>query len=196
MFFAWWKLYGFPFDPRLWVAFFVHDLGYWGKPNMDGPRGETHVELGAKIMHKLFDWHVRGYVIRPKFKAIYDDLWGDFTRYHSRFYAKKNGERPSRLCIADKFALCLEPSWLYLPRVNWSGEIHEYMSMAAKRADAGEPYHIGKYASMNLHLRTQHLWYLDVQYYLRKWVQEHKDGKQDSWTPDMKKAVNENGVWQ
>lgn len=27
---AWWKLFGFPWDPRLWVAFFVHDLGYWG----------------------------------------------------------------------------------------------------------------------------------------------------------------------
>src|SRR5258708_5910867 len=52
---AWWKLYGFPFDPRLWVAFFVHDLGYWGKPNMDGAEGETHVELGANIMSALFD---------------------------------------------------------------------------------------------------------------------------------------------
>ena len=29
---AWWKLYGFPWDPRLWVAFFLHDLGYFGKP--------------------------------------------------------------------------------------------------------------------------------------------------------------------
>ena len=37
---AWWRLYGFPFDPRLWVAFFVHDLGYWGKPNMDGAEGD------------------------------------------------------------------------------------------------------------------------------------------------------------
>ena len=24
---AWTRLYGFPWDPRLWVAFFVHDLG-------------------------------------------------------------------------------------------------------------------------------------------------------------------------
>jgi hypothetical protein len=47
---AWWKLYSFPFDPRLWVAFFVHDLGYIGKPNLDGPEGESHVELGAAIM--------------------------------------------------------------------------------------------------------------------------------------------------
>ena len=46
---AWWRLYGFPWDPRLWVAFFVHDIGYLGKPNMDGPEGESHPELGARI---------------------------------------------------------------------------------------------------------------------------------------------------
>jgi hypothetical protein len=28
---AWSSLYGFPWDPRLWVAFFVHDLGYLTK---------------------------------------------------------------------------------------------------------------------------------------------------------------------
>ena len=50
VFIAWWRLYGFPADPRLWVAFIVHDWGYLGKPNMDGPEGETHVELGARIM--------------------------------------------------------------------------------------------------------------------------------------------------
>lgn len=52
---AWWQLYGFPWDPRLWFAFFLHDLGYWGKPNMDGDEGETHPELGASIMGWLFD---------------------------------------------------------------------------------------------------------------------------------------------
>lgn len=35
VFIGWWKLYSFPCDPRLWVAFIVHDLGYLGKPNMD-----------------------------------------------------------------------------------------------------------------------------------------------------------------
>jgi hypothetical protein len=51
---AWVKLYGFPLDPRIWIAFFVHDLGYIGKPNMDGIEGEKHVEFGAKLMH-IFD---------------------------------------------------------------------------------------------------------------------------------------------
>jgi len=27
---AWWRLYGFPFDPKLWIAFFVHDIGLLG----------------------------------------------------------------------------------------------------------------------------------------------------------------------
>jgi hypothetical protein len=51
---AWRRLYGFPWDPRLWVAFFVHDLGYWGTPNMDGSEGERHPKFGARVM-ALFD---------------------------------------------------------------------------------------------------------------------------------------------
>jgi hypothetical protein len=57
--YSWYKLYGWGGYPnlwnwRLWIAFIVHDWGYWGKPNMDGPEGERHVELGAKIM-SIFD---------------------------------------------------------------------------------------------------------------------------------------------
>ena len=111
---GWWKLYGFPFDPRLWVAFAVHDFGYFGKPNMDGKEGEAHVEFGAKVM-----------------AFIFGQKWGDFCRYHSRFYAKKDGRNPSLLCIADKLAITLTPAWLYLPMVNWTGEIKEYMAMSA-----------------------------------------------------------------
>jgi len=48
--FGWWALGQFPWDPRLWAAFFLHDLGYLFSPNMDGPEGEEHVHLGAKIM--------------------------------------------------------------------------------------------------------------------------------------------------
>src|SRR3989304_6702871 len=90
---AWTKLYGFPWDPRLWVAFFVHDVGYIGKPNMDGPEGETHVEFGANIMGKFFGKE-----------------WKDFCLYHSRFYAKRDGAKFSRLCPADKLGVALTPS--------------------------------------------------------------------------------------
>jgi hypothetical protein len=33
---AWWKFFGFPLDPRLWIAFLVHDLGYIGKSSVEG----------------------------------------------------------------------------------------------------------------------------------------------------------------
>ena len=67
---AWWKLFGFPPDPRLWIAFLVHDLGYIGKSSVEGPIGETHVELGAHIM-----------------EALFGASWGDFCRGHSRYHA-------------------------------------------------------------------------------------------------------------
>ncbi|MEA4975700.1 MAG: hypothetical protein VB046_08200 [Paludibacter sp.] len=50
---AWIKLFGWPWDPRIWIAFFVHDLGYFGKADIDGKEGKNHVELGANIM-RLF----------------------------------------------------------------------------------------------------------------------------------------------
>lgn len=106
---AWTQLYGFPYDPRLWVAFFVHDLGYFGKPNMDGEEGETHPELGAKIM---------GFFFGP--------VWALFTIAHSRFYAQRAGIEVSQLCVADKLATVLTPNWLYLMLVRASGEIEEY----------------------------------------------------------------------
>ncbi len=118
---AWWRLYGFPWDPRLWFAFFLHDIGYFGKPNMDGPEGETHPEFGAKILAGLFGKD-----------------WGDFTLLHSRFYAKKLRRQYSRLCVADKLLVALTPQWLYLLQSNLSGEIHEYMKGTGARTPAGE----------------------------------------------------------
>ena len=86
---AWWRLNGFPWDARLWFAFWLHDAGYIGKPNLDGPEGETHVELGARIMGLLFG-----------------KSWGAFTAAHSRYWAKRNGCQVSRLCLADKLLSC------------------------------------------------------------------------------------------
>ena len=142
---AWSKLYGFPKDYRLWAAFFVHDLGYIGKPNIDGPEGETHVELGAKIMHRFdgpqeravaqvdppsgFEKTHRIVCRRP---GIYGEVfefergsteWRDLCLYHSRYYAKAAGVEVSKLCAADKRATSLEPYWRYMPRIWLSGEL-------------------------------------------------------------------------
>ena len=154
---AWWKLYGFPLDPRLWVAFFVHDIGYLGKPNMDGDEGEAHPVLAAEIMGRLFGGH-----------------WHDFCLLHSRYFAKKLGKPFSRLCVADKLAICLTPAWLYLPMVNWTGEIHEYLKLA-QRSESGH-FKAGDYA------KRQREWHSELCNYMRKWVAEHRDGKDDTWT--------------
>ncbi len=190
VFVAWWKLYGFPFDPRLWVAFIVHDWGYWGSPNMDGYEGNMHPLLGANIMHFLFD--------RPKFYVPYEGSipfenyhWYWLCLYHSRFLAVEDSHDFSKLCVADKMAIVLEPAWLYLPRVRWSGEIHEYMALSKKRTEEGEP----KHASMQVATDSQERWFLDVQEYLSRWIAEHKAGKKDTWTPHIKTSKTESGVW-
>lgn len=166
--YSWAKLYGFPFDPRLWVAFFVHDLGYLGKPNMDGAEGELHPYFGAKIMGFLFG-----------------KKWFEFTLYHSRFLAKKNNAQYSKLCVADKLAIAMTPAWLYLPMVKATGEIREYMKDAERNSN-GELKVTG----------SEKLWYAGVQDYVRKWVAEHKEIKEDTWTPKSRQAMDENGVWR
>lgn len=164
LFIAWWKLYGFPVDLRLWIAFVVHDLGYIGKPNMDGPEGEAHVEFGARLMAKLFG---------PE--------WGDFCLYHSRFYAKRDDRQFSRLCVADKYAIVIEPWWLYLPRVILSGEIKEYMQIAAGKSNT-------KYSGMGMTTETKRAWHKSMIDYLRDWVKVHQDGRADTWTPRVAAA--------
>lgn len=134
---AWWKLYGFPFDPRLWIAFVVHDWGYWGKPNMDGPEGEMHIEAGARIMGRVFGGE-----------------WADFCRYHSRFIAKRDGKPFSRLCVADKLAVAITPWWLYIPMAMLSHELSEYMEGKAARTPAGSRSAYQWYRDVQQYLRA------------------------------------------
>ena len=117
---GWWKLYGFPWDARLWFAFVLHDLGYIGKPNLDGPEGEEHPEWAARLMGRLFG-----------------EEWAVLCRYHSRFLAKRDGQPFSRLCVADKLSIVLTPAWLYLPLAHLSGELEEYMEGKSARTPAG-----------------------------------------------------------
>ena len=172
---AWWKLYGFPFDPRLWAAFIVHDWGYWGKPNTDGAEGERHVELGAAIMHRLFDRPCK-LCDEAGLVANHGNQWQHFTLYHSRFYAKRDRQSPSRLCAADKLAIGLTPAWLYLPLARLSGELAEYMEGEAARTPAGT--------------RSPRQWYGDVQRYCTAWAYEHRDGKADEWTGTKRDYAN------
>lgn len=170
---AWWKLYGFPWDPRLWVAFFVHDLGYLGKQNMDGREGETHPILGATIMH-LFDWRK-------------DEVtWMHFSLLHSRYYAKSLGLPFSRLCVADKLAFVLTPRWLYMLQARATGELVEYLKNA-QRAESDHWKPTGYDANV---------WHAALKVYMTKWVEEHKDLKADKWTSIDRHARDASGVWQ
>lgn len=203
---AWRRLFGFPWDPRLWVLFFVHDLGYFGKPNMDGPEGEEHPLLGARIM-ALFDgdwvlWRrvtfmTNGTVTLPCWETRRGRMafgrWACLSFYHSRFLSKQHGVKVSRFCYADKLAIALTPAWLYLPLVRLSGEIHEYM----KRSEQKEGQ---KYASMVIYSDSQRQWYENMRGYILRWVEEHKDGREDLWTPKQppggREAHDDSGVWR
>lgn len=109
---AWWRAFrSFPWDVRLWCAFFVHDLGYWGCGDMDGEEGKAHPRVGGALMRRLFGRE-----------------WGEFTAFHSRSFAAEHGWPVSCLAVADKLVWSLEPWWLYLPRAWASGELGEYMA--------------------------------------------------------------------
>jgi len=156
---AWRRRYGFPWDPRLWLCFLAHDWGYWGKADMNGPEGETHVELGAKIAHWLLDsW--QGYQFFGLRVDRSQKTWHDFCLFHSRHYAKRRGETPSRLCVADKLAITVGPGWLYLLLANLSGEIHEYMTQTRGNSD-----------ELTLAAcQSQRTWLVELRAWARQWV--------------------------
>ena len=165
---AWWKLFGFPWDPRLWACFFLHDVGYLGKPNMDGPEGEQHPYLGARIAGWLFGQE-----------------WYWFSLLHSRYLAKKLVRQPSKLALADKLVIAIEPSWLYLPRAIASGEIEDYRLQALKAnpakesGDAADALRQIKQGGM---MRDWRLWHRGLRRYMAIWVERHKDGQVDLMT--------------
>lgn len=124
---AWIELYGFPNWKEL-VCIFIHDSGYWGKPNMDGAEGEMHPRWAADWAFEHLDCPDIPYDREIKDYFHYHDL----CLYHSRTCAKKYGVEPSKLCWADKLSCKYDPWWFYLPRAVLSGEIKEYRQRAAE----------------------------------------------------------------
>jgi hypothetical protein len=141
-------------NPRVWLAFLAHDIGYWGSPNMDGAEGERHPEVGAAFMQR--HWGT---------------AWREFCLYHSRFYAKRDGAPPSSLCYADKVAFLKYPTWLIVLLVRLSGEGKEYLANHS-RDNAGRPY-----------TPNYWVWARGVKEYVQEWVTTHKDGTVDTATP-------------
>lgn len=124
---------------------------------MDGPEGEEHILLGARIMSR-FD------------NQGGDDpfKWDKLTKMHSRYWAKKSGCRPSKLCYADKLAMLITPWWVYIPCVWLTGEWEEY-GMA-------HDHEVGGYG---LGLRD---WYAMTRDYMTEWMKNNKYGQEDTWT--------------
>lgn len=162
---AWTKLYGFPRKLALWLAFFVHDLGYWGKPNMDGEEGQKHPELGAEIVGFFFG-----------------EEWQTFTLCHSRHYADLHGLPVSRLCVADKLATTLVPPWLYLLLVRASGEIHEYLQNWENAIVQGNArVRLHHKAAQHAWSSRERAWQVGLFNYFRAWVSEHHEAGEDRW---------------
>ncbi len=106
---AWYRYYEKLPTYKELFCIFCHDLGYFGKPNMDGCEGELHPELGGTIIN-----------------IIFGEKYSNLTLYHSRAYAKKKDMPISMLCIPDKLSIIIYPKWLYLLLGSLSGEIKEY----------------------------------------------------------------------
>lgn len=117
---AWRRLYGKWPTWAEWVCIFVHDIGYWGCPNMDGAEGRKHPVAGARIAAAIV-----GFFSPRQAEWAYVS-----TISHSREYSRLFQYVPSRLCWADKFCCFYDPPWFYLLRGHLSGEIHEFRANA------------------------------------------------------------------
>lgn len=182
---AWWKLYGFPFQLWLWAIFFVHDIGYVGMPNMDGAEGQEHPWLGARIMYQLqAAWlflqqpvlysckltvPIRWWHLRRRYATAYlsmgdaDTIWGNESLYHSRFLCAQYGAKPTRVCFADKLSIALIPWWLYVPMTRATGEIREYCTIDKHHNDVDRSFPGDKFRVVN-HTFTEHkAWFLRLQ---------------------------------
>lgn len=198
---AWYILYGWPKEFPIWISFIVHDWGYWGKEHMDDACGETHPELGAKIMGKLFDRvpqccdkPMTPYGVDPLDQnkpAMYrcstcayrvewfsPTLWHDFTLCHSRYYAAALHMPFSKLCVADKLVPVIQPWWCYIPMVMATGEVYEYIQSALNSTNEIFTEFRHEFYSGNIDkhptLSTLRTWYTALQTYMMEWVDKHK----------------------
>lgn len=90
-------------------AIVLHDIGYIGCNDLDGPEGRYHPILGAAIADRIFGATAR-----------------DLALAHSRTYAQEAGIPLSALCLPDKLSLFLYPAWLYSCLAVLSGEMREF----------------------------------------------------------------------
>ena len=136
---AWIELYGLPNWKEL-VCIIIHDLGYYGCSNMDGPEGEKHPEYAAYLAWKYLDEKQDIYdafsILSTQIPKgpVKNSLWY-LCLFHSRHYARSKNTEPSKLCWADKLSIKYDPWWFYLPRAWLSGELFEYRKLHASMGE-------------------------------------------------------------
>lgn len=96
----------------------VHDWGYWGCENIDGPEGQQHPMRGARLAQSLMSF----------FKASPERIKEIFYLIvcHSQSKSRDLGLAPSKLCWPDKHSIYFDPPRWYLFRARLSKEIVEY----------------------------------------------------------------------
>lgn len=106
---AWRDIYGRYPTFQQTICIILHDIGYAGCRNLDGPEGSRHPEVGASIAGRIFG---------PYAAAL--------VRFHSRTTAELYSAQCSELCLPDKLSLFYYPAWLYTLLLRMGGEHNEY----------------------------------------------------------------------
>lgn len=114
---AWRRVHGrWPSGVAEWVAIVVHDWGYWGCADMDGPEGVKHPIKGAETA-----WKVLRFLRQDRMQQTRAAL---LVLGHSRSFSP---DRLSMLNAPDKVSIIYEWKWFYLLRAKLSGELAEFV---------------------------------------------------------------------
>jgi hypothetical protein len=98
----------------------------------------------------------------------------------------------SALCYADKLAFVLTPGWLYLPMVRATGELAEYMAKSRDRQAGCTAFNEAERAQ--LESGDPVIWLRGLQGYTRRWVEEHRNGRADTWTISAARSAEESCI--
>jgi hypothetical protein len=119
---AWVKLYHHIPSWKEAVCILIHDWGYWGLPNIDGPEGEGHPKWASDWAHI----HLDGLFGKYYYKKDYPFYYQQLCRYHSSTLANQSQKPTSRLFLADKYGQVIIPSWVQVILGKLTGETNEY----------------------------------------------------------------------
>ncbi len=103
--------------------------------DIDGEEGKTHPELGAQIIHWLFDKKARS-----DYWFVPPPVWYEFCLYHSRYYAKNEDHPVSALALADKLGFVITPWWVFVPLAWMCGSLKEYHGLHKHKAWSSDSF--------------------------------------------------------